>query len=200
MEIPQVSFPKEDVNYIIPSWSDLDRLALKISQEIIQSGKKFDRIVTLAKGGWPMSRSLVDYLEVSEVASIGIKFYAGINKRFKHPHVYQNIPVAVADETVLLFDDVADTGESLQFAVDYLKAQGVGQITTATLFYKPHSIYRPDFYGYETKDWIIFPYDAVEAIRMLAPKWQKDGVGEDEVRERLKRLGIREEVVRAYLS
>ena len=200
MEIPQISFPEEEINYIIPSWLDLDRLAFKISQEIAQAGKKFDRIVTLAKGGWPMSRSLVDYLEVNEVASIGIKFYAGINTRFKHPHVYQNIPVAVAGETVLLFDDVADTGESLKFALDYLKVQGVKQITTATLFYKPHSVYRPDFYGYETTDWIIFPYDAVEAIRMLAPKWVKAGVSEDKVRERLKQLGIREEVIKAYFG
>ncbi len=200
MEISRISFPKEEITYITPTWQDLDQLAFNLSQKIIKTNKKFDRIVTLAKGGWPMSRSLVDYLEVNEVASIGVKFYSGINTRFQHPHVYQNIPVAVADESVLLFDDVADTGESLKFAVDYLKMQGVGAITTATLFYKPHSSYKPDFYAFETNDWIIFPYDAVEAILMFKPKWEKAGVSEAEIKERFRQLGIREEVMKTYFS
>ena len=199
MEIPQINFPDEKVTYLVPTWNDLDRLAFDISRKVLTQKVKFDRIVTLAKGGWPMSRSLVDYLEVNEVASIGIKFYAGINQRFKHPHVYQNIPVAVAGETVLLFDDVADTGESLKFAVDYLKIQGVKKIITATLFYKPRSSYKPDFFGYETNDWIIFPYDAVEAIRLLVPSWQKQGLEHKEILSRLKQLNIREEVIKAYL-
>jgi hypoxanthine phosphoribosyltransferase len=198
MEIPKITFPKEAISYVTPSWDDLNQLAFKISQEITQSGKKFDRIVTLAKGGWPMTRSLVDYLEVDEVASIGIKFYAGINTRFKHPHVYQNIPVAVAGEKVLLFDDVADTGESLKFAVDYLKVQGVGDVTTATLFYKPHSTYKPDFYGYETSDWIIFPYDGVEAIRVLGSKWVKQGLKDENIIKRYKQLNLPRHVIDFY--
>ena len=200
MEIPRVSFPKEEITYITPSWQDLDQLAFELSRKISQSGKQFDRIVTLAKGGWPMSRSLVDYLEIHEVASVGIKFYAGINTRYKHPHVYQNIPVAVVGERVLLFDDVADTGESLKFAVDYLKMQGVGSVTTATLFYKPHSGYKPDFYAYKTSDWIIFPYDAVEAIRLLKPKWEKAGVDKAEIKERFRRLGVKDEVMKTYFN
>ncbi len=200
MDVTPIHFPNDPIAYIAPTWADLDELALTISQQIIKQELKFDRIVTLAKGGWPMSRSLVDYLNVDEVASIGMKFYSGINQRLEHPHIYQNIPVAVAGEKVLLFDDIADTGESLRFAIDYLKIQGVEDITTASLFYKSHSNYRPDFYGAKTDSWVVFPYDAAqEAIGVLARKWQKQGIDMKEIKRRLKRLKVAQTVMQAYL-
>ena len=200
MDITPIQFPNDKVDYLAPSWSDLDELAFLVSQQIIKKKFQFDRIVTLAKGGWPMSRSLVDYLGINEVASIGVKFYAGINQHLRHPHVYQNIPVSVAGEKVLLFDDVTDTGESLKFAIDYLKIQGVRDVTTASLFYKPHSSYKPDFYGMETTSWIVFPYDAVqEAVGVLARNWQKQSLTATEINKRLKRLGINTKVIQKYL-
>lgn len=178
-----------------PSWQRLDELAFKLAQQICSNNCHFDRIVTLAKGGWPMTRSLVDYLEIEHVASIGIKFYAGINQRLKTPIIYQELPVSVKNEHVLLFDDVADTGESLIFAKDHLLTQGVKSVTTATLCYKPHSKITPDYFAATTEDWIIFPYDAVETIKTLSGKWKKESLSQQQITEKLLSLGIREDVL-----
>lgn len=190
MNIPTITFENESINFTTPSWDDLNQLAFEISQKIIGENKKFDRIVTLAKGGWPMTRSLVDFLSVKEVASIGVKFYKGIDERFDQPEIYQDLPVSVKGESILLFDDVADTGESLLFVKDYLQSLEVKSITTAALFYKPHSKIKPDYYGGETNAWIIFPYDMHEAIQMFVPQWLKEGKTKEEINQRFLKLGF----------
>ena len=195
------AFSGDDVAYVAPSWSDLQDLAFEMATHVQASEKKFDRIVTLAKGGWPMTRCLVDFLDVPEVASIGVKFYSGINERFERPHIYQDLPVSVGGERLLLFDDVADTGTSLKFTKHYLmEYRGVKEVTTATLIYKPHSIIEPDFYGSETSAWVIFPYDVLDMITILTDRWQKHGISKEEMKERFLCLGFKPEWIAYFLK
>lgn len=198
MSLKNINFPGEKINYLTPTWDEMNELAFKISQQMLSSGKKFDRIVTLAKGGWPMARSLVDFLSVDKVASIGIKFYSGINQRFSQPEIYQDFPVKLTGEKVLLFDDVADTGKSFQFTQKHLQINGVQSITTASLFYKPHSVFKPDYYGFETSAWIIFPYEVVEAMAFLADKWKKQGLAPAAIKIRFLRFGFPKKIIQFY--
>lgn len=200
MEYPTLTFPNENINYLTPSWADMNQLAFKIAKQAIAQNSQFDRIITLAKGGWPLTRSLVDFLDVKEVASIGVKFYAGINKRLSKPQIYQDIPVNIAGEKVLLFDDVADTGESLKFVQSYLLKKGVAAVQTAALFYKPHSVLKPDFYGAETSAWIIFPYDLVDSIKILGKKWLDQGLKKEALVERFLKLNFKAEWLDFYLK
>ena len=187
--IQTVSFPEESTTYISPTWDEMAYLAFDISRRILENSEhQFDRIITLAKGGWPMTRSLVDFLQVDEVASIGVKFYKGIHGRYDSPQIYQDLPVSVKGERVLLFDDVADTGESLLFVQNHLRELGISEIVTATLFYKPHSKVKPDYYGSETTAWIIFPYDMVDSINTLGSKWLAQGLTQSEISLRFKEL------------
>lgn len=200
MEFPDISFPDEKYSYIIPTWDDMSRLAFEVARQIQVKNTQLDRIVTLAKGGWPMTRSLVDYLKIDEVASIGVKFYQGINQRLNMPEVYQDLPVSVKGERVLLFDDVADTGESLEFTRNHLLENGVAEVTTATLFYKPHSTFLPDFYGSETSAWIVFPYDTVEMIDIFGNSWKAKGLSESEIRDRFNKLRFDSKIVDYYFK
>jgi hypothetical protein len=195
-----VSFPEEDIKYLTPSWGQMNQLAFDISKNIELDGNEFDRIVTLAKGGWPMTRSLVDFLQIDEVASIGVKFYKGVDERYEHPRIYQDIPVSIQGETVLLFDDVADTGESLEFTINYLKTRGAAKIKTATLYYKPHSKITPDYYGQKTDSWIVFPYDVVEMIETFSKKWTEAGLSEQEILDRFAQLKFKQYWSRYYLE
>lgn len=148
-----------------------------------------------------MTRSMVDFLGVDKVASIGVKFYnRGIYKKLDRPRIYQDLPEKVKGERILLFDDVADSGGSLEFVFKYLMKQKPRSITTATLLYKPWSTFLPDYYGAETDAWIHFPYDAIQdGVKLLAKKWQDKGLNKSEVRMRLRQLGINPEWARFYL-
>ena len=198
MSLKNISFPGEPINYLTPTWDEMNELAFTIARQMLNAGKKFDRIVTLAKGGWPMTRSLVDFLSVDKVASLGIKFYSGINQRFSQPEIYQDFPVKLTGEKVLLFDDVADSGKSFQFTQKHLQINGVKSITTAALFYKPHSVFQPDYYGFKTSAWIIFPYERIEAMKFLANKWTIQGITLPAVKARFLRLGFPPKIIKSY--
>ncbi len=198
MLFPVHSFSQDPMQYIAPTWSDLNLLTFEVAQQVLASEWQCDRVVTLAKGGWAMTRSLVDYLGVNDVASMGVKFYSGINQRLEKPEIYQDLPVTIAGEKLLLFDDVADTGHSLVFVRDILLERGAAEVKTATLFYKPHSVLKPEYFAAETSAWIVFQYECIEMARMLAPKWLQSGIPEKEVIDRLKHLGFTEDVYAHY--
>lgn len=195
MALQQYSFPKDPVSYIVPSWEDLDAICVDLAEKITASGQKFDRVVALARGAWPFAKALVDLLEIPEVASIGVRFYDGINHRLDKPRIYQELPVTVKGERVLLFDDVADTGGSLIFTKDHLKQQGVTAVVTATLFYKPQSRFLPDFFGEETTAWIIYPFEKREGMGLLQKKWADQNLTLDEITDRFRIMGIKPTVI-----
>jgi hypothetical protein len=147
-----------------------------------------------------MARPLVDYIQANEVVSIGVRYYQGINKRRADPEVYQDISADLNGETILLFDDIADTGETLKFVKKYLESRGVKKIYTATLFYKPHSMIKPDYYGEETVAWIIFPYELRETMDILVDKWESEGLDEQTVIDRFEKLGFKRKTVEYFYS
>lgn len=183
-------FPPDETRYIAPTWADLEQLTLAVSKQVHNSQKPIDLIVTLAKGGWPMTRSLADFLLIDEIASIGVKFYVGINTKLLQPKVYQDLPVDVAGKNVLLFDDVADSGGSLKFVTHLLEKRGVTSVTTATLFYKEHSAVKPDFFAYTTNAWIIFPFEKREMGMLLTKKWQVSNVQMELINQQLHQMGL----------
>ncbi|KUK79407.1 MAG: Purine phosphoribosyltransferase [Microgenomates bacterium 39_7] len=181
---PPLKFNQDPVTYIAPTWNDMNDLAFEVSQQLREDNGQFDRIVTLAKGGWPMTRSLIDFTQIPEVASIGVKFYSGVNQRYDEPQIYQDIPVAIEGEKILLFDDVADSGESLIFTKQYLIDKGAAEVKTATLFSKPHSKIKPDYVAAETPAWIIFPFEPVEMVQLIGKKWLDQGFKKEEIAAR----------------
>ena len=200
MQFDQIIFEQDSARYIAPSWRDLDQLTFELATKIIESGEQFDLVVALAKGAWPMSRTLVDYLAIPQLVSLGIRFYSGINQRLSEPEVYQDLPVSVEGKKVLLFDDVADTGESLIFASDYLLEQGASQFKTATLFFKERSAITPDYFASIINAWIIFPFEVREMMQLLKNNWQEQGIAETEIQQRLKKLHFPEKIIKYYIN
>ena len=94
----------------------------------------------------------------------------------------------------------SDSGESLKFCLKYLKMAGVKKITTATLFYKPGSVVKPDFYICTTKAWIIFPPEVREAVSDIGGRWIKDGMNETEAISRLVKIGLPKDQVEYFIK
>ncbi len=201
MNLKMFSFSGDTTEYVAPTLLDLQQLTFDIAKQIRATDKAFDRVITLARGGWPMTRCLVDFLNIEEVASIGVKFYSGINERYDEPRIYQELPVSVEGERVLLFDDVADTGSSLKFTYGHLLEKAhVKEVTTATLITKPHSVITPDFFGTETATWVIFPYDVADMITVLTDRWTKQGTSKEEINGRFNEFGFKPEWIDYFLD
>lgn len=197
----EVSF--DGVDYIAPTWEEMGELIFMLSKEIIgkSSGKvEYDWVIALAKGGWTWARTLADFLEIDNLSSIHLQFYSGIGKTDDKPKIKQPLQVVVTGCKVLIFDDVADGGHTLKEAIKHLKEKGAKEIETATLFYKPRSIVKPDYFGAETSAWIIFPHEIREFIYQSGEEWLKKGFKKDEVVDRFNALGLPENQVKFFLE
>ncbi len=200
MEFKPVKFKDDKVFYIVPSWEEMGELTFSLAKKILTSRKKFDRLITMAKGGWTWSRTMADYLGIKEVGSIHVKFYSGIFETKPSPVIAQSLPIPVLKEKLLVFDDVADSGETLIAVKKYLKLCGAKNITTAALFYKSWAKFIPDYYASATKSWIIFPHEIRESIRLIGNKWRKQKLDSKEIKERLIKIGLPKKQVEYFLK
>jgi len=186
--------------YEYHSWEMLGAEMFSLAKKILEDGRKFDRIIALAKGGLTFSRSLVDYLDVKGLSSIQIEFYTGINTTAKTPVVTQSLPTSIQDERVLIFDDIVDKGETMQFAVEYVKYYGVKEITTAALVSKPWSKFKVDYSARSSEAWVIFPHEVRETIHLLRETWSARGDQPDMIRAQLLDIGFPEAEVEFFTT
>jgi hypoxanthine phosphoribosyltransferase len=86
----------------------------------------------------------------------------------------------------------------LDFVVEYLDKLGVSQVITAALFKKPSSTAKVDHWAETTSAWIIFAYEAIETMKELAAKWQKQGITDEEIKHRFIEIGFDQEDIDLY--
>jgi len=63
-------------------------------------------------------------------------------------------------------------------------------VKTVTVYYKPHSTFKPDFFADTTRNWIIFPWERLEAAKLLLEEAKAEGRTLDSVRGILKKCGV----------
>ncbi len=127
---------------------DLKTLTQKIDQP-------FDVILGIARGGLSMAQMLGEYYDLREVYSINTIGYEDTQKKAS-VEVF-NIPELKEAKTVLLVDDIVDSGDTLVEVVAVLNSK-YPKVTflTASLFYKKTARIAPTWYVKEPKGWIDF--------------------------------------------
>lgn len=188
------------ISFTAPSWDQTYDMLLELAKRVKDSGFKPDLIVGVCRGGWAPARVMSDLLENMNTASIRIEFYLAPGVTARKPVISQAIMVPVKGVNVLVVDDVADTGESLKVAVDHLDVCGAKAIKTATLYYKPQSCFKPDFFIIQTEQWIIFPWERLETTRRLLNEAEKKGKALDFVRDTLTGAGIDGNIVEKLIE
>lgn len=199
MIFKKISFNGGKTFFIAPTWDQLGHLCFKLGKLINQTGKRYDRIVVIAKGGLTWSRTLADHLNVSDIEAVRVKLYRGIGKTFKKPQIIQEVKADITDENILLFDDVADSGQTLDFVKKLLLKEGAKKVDTATLFFKPSSETIPDFFDHQTDAWIVFPHEIREFIEETSKDWMEKGLSRKQAAQRYLRLGLPEDQVNYFL-
>lgn len=188
------------ISYIAPSWDRIYDMLIELAKRVRQSGFEPDLIVGVCRGGWTPARVMSDLLENVNTASIRIEFYLAPGVTARKPVISQAIMVPVKGVKVLVVDDVADTGESLKVAVDHLDVCGAKAVKTATIYYKPQSIFKPDFFIVQTEQWVVFPWERFETTRRLLDEAQKKGKSLDFVKETLTGAGVDSSVVEKLIE
>ncbi|PWI46335.1 hypothetical protein CEE45_17400 [Candidatus Heimdallarchaeota archaeon B3_Heim] len=160
------------VEFKIFHWHDIDRLARSLFNLIKSDGYKPDIILGISRGGWIPARLLSDMFEASYLleghqtssvlATMQIRFYAAIAETHTKPVISQDVVVDIFQKNLLLIDDLADSGESLECALNYLNLKDPKTVKIATLLYKPWSKVKPDYFAEEASEWVVFPHEYYE--------------------------------------
>jgi len=188
-----------EITFEVPTWNQIYKMLLDQAEKIRRNGFKPDIIVGVSRGGWPPARVLSDLLENPNLANARAEFYLGVAETKTEPILTQPVSAAVAGKKVLIVDEVADTGKSLELVKEHIIRQGAVEVKTATVYYKPWSIVKPDYYEKETSNWIVFPWEIKETIRKIVRKCEEKGTSVEEETMKLVRAGLRKELVGRFL-
>ncbi len=162
------------MEYLIQSWRDVYNLTLQLSERIVASGFKPDVIVGIARGGWIPARILSDVLYMDTLQNIRIEYYTDVGSKGKEPKITQPLTGSMKGKNVLLIDEIADTGDTLQHAIDHIENLGVKEVRSAVLHYKPTSTVVPDYYMVETTSWTVYPWENRASIISLVKVFREE--------------------------
>ena len=141
------------------SWEGFGEVARELSRQIVADGFMPEVVVAIARGGLLPAGAIAYGLGVKNCGAINVEFYTGVGTVLDVPEI---LPPAMdlgylAGRRVLLVDDVADSGLTLQLAVKLLQAEGA-DVRSVTIYTKPGRIASPDYSWRETSLWINFPW------------------------------------------
>jgi uncharacterized protein len=184
----------------VPTWQHIYEMLLSQAEKISKSCFKPDVIIGIARGGWLPARVLTDLLEIPNLANVSAEYYVGVAETRNEPVLTQGISAAMTGKKVLVADDVADTGRSLKLVKEHVLQQGAEEVKTATLYYKPWSILKPDYYERETKLWIVFPWEIKETIRKIVEKRKEKSASVEEETAKLVKAGLPKRLTERFLK
>lgn len=154
------------------SFGEVSRLSKILARKIKASGYQPDLIIAIGRGGYVPGRLVSDFLLFNELTSMKVEHYSWGADMYTRARIKFPISVDIIGKKVLIVDDVTDTGETLNLAVDYVQSLRPAGIRTAVLQHKICSFFTPDFYGQKIVKWrwIIYPWARYEDLAGFTEK------------------------------
>ena len=168
---------KNLVKYVLVTEEEIKEINARLSAEINRDygvdGKKLI-IVSVLKGAMPFTTDLMKGLDVvCELECIKASSYGNATESSGEIKVsldFNRDDISECD--VLLVEDIVDSGNTLKFLVEHIKAKGAKSVKTCTLLDKPSRRkvdFTPDYCGKVIPDEFVFGYglDLFEKYRNL---------------------------------
>lgn len=202
-----VSLPsKERFRCEILSWNRVVRDTIKLSKSIIDSGFKPDIVVAIGRGGYVPARILCDYLLIRDLTSIKVEHWGIVATETEKAVIKFRLCTDIKDKSVLLVDDITDTGDTLRVSLKYLKDFGPKTIKTAVLIHKTCSVIVPDYFISKIIKWhwVIFPWHIWEDLTGFVKNIKDKGIhNEEDISRELKlryNINVQMETLREVLA
>jgi len=143
----------------ILSWELFGDASRELAQVIADDGYEPEMILAIARGGLLVGGALGYALGIKNVYTMNVEYYTGVEERLDVPRILPPAPdfVDLEDARILITDDVADTGHTLQSVQEFCAGK-VGEVRVAVLYEKPSSLVSCDYVWRRTDRWINFPW------------------------------------------
>jgi hypoxanthine phosphoribosyltransferase len=146
------------------SWAEYGDLTEALAEKVHSSGKAFDLVIGIARGGIPVAMVVSDRLGV-KIDTITVKSYSGIAERGSI-RILSTPTEDIKRKRVLLVDDLVDQGDTMIGVKGFLSEKGAKVVETAVLFKKPWSKAHPNYFLETPEEWIVFPFELSEVNRL----------------------------------
>ena len=140
--------------------------------KVIESGFRPDFLVAIWRGGVPIGIAVQECLQYfgieTDHIAIRTASYSDRNERSNTVQIFglsYMIDNLNRDDSMLIVDDVFDTGMTVNAVVNRLELRSrrnmPHDVRVAVPWYKPlrnKTMRVPDYYLYETDDWLVYPH------------------------------------------
>jgi len=143
----------------ILDWTSYGTAVRELAQIVVDDGYQPEMILAIARGGLFAAASLGYAMGVKNIYVMNVEYYTGVDERLDVPVMlppYVDF-VDLKDAKVLIADDVADTGATLEVVRDHC-LERVGEVRSAVLYEKSHSLVKCEYVWKRTDRWINFPW------------------------------------------
>lgn len=147
--------------------------SFRLADQVFQDGFKPDFIIGIWRGGAPIGIAVQEYFDFKGVETdhiaVRTSSYYGIGQQSKEIKVHglhYLIENANAGDSLLIVDDVFDSGRSVNALIQRIK--GLSRLNTpkdiriACPWYKPTNNKTdivPDYYVHTSEEWLVFPHE-----------------------------------------
>jgi hypoxanthine phosphoribosyltransferase len=141
------------------TWQAYGEAARELSHRIGDSGFRPDIVLGIARGGLVLATSLAYGLGCKNLFCLNVEFYTGEGTTLSAPVMLPPIldTSDLDDARVLVVDDVADTGKTLELVMDFCRGH-VAEARSSVLYQKPTTVLEADYVWRATDRWIDFPW------------------------------------------
>jgi uncharacterized protein len=156
------------------TWDEIAQWTETVARKITETGFRPTVVIGLTRGGWVPARLICDHLKVKKLYAVKTEHWGVTANQDGKALLTQELSIDVANENVLIVDDITDTGESLILALGHLMKMKPRELKSGTLLHIAHSKIQPDFFCVhvpkEEWTWFIFPWNLHEDLRTILPK------------------------------
>lgn len=153
----------------ILGWKTFGQAARSLAEQVKESGYRPSIILAVARGGLLPAGTLAYALGAKNVFMISVEFYTGVDERLDFPIMLPPLlnAVDIAGAHILIVDDVADTGATLQLVKDFCTTH-VAEVRCAVIYEKPRSVVKCEYGWRRTDRWVNFPWSTPDPITAQA--------------------------------
>ncbi|MFH1327285.1 MAG: phosphoribosyltransferase [Candidatus Bathyarchaeota archaeon] len=160
----------------IITWDEVYDACRKLVRLIEDSEYVPEILIGLARSGFVPARLLSDFSGITNLYSLKVEHWLDTTAQHKEEaKITSKLPIDVHGKKVLVIDDIADTGKSMDLTFNYIKSFAPSEIKSAVVHYVTSSQHVPDYYAHKIEEWtwLIYPWNMIEDLANLTVKLLK---------------------------
>lgn len=173
------------------SWEDIEKWCSGIASQVLSSNYRPDAVIGMARGGWVPARLVCDELGIRNLYSVRTSHWGVTATPDGRARLLGTVAGDLEERSVLIVDDITDTGESIRLAYEHVLSLKPRDLRTATMLHIDHSSFRPDYTSSvvprDKWKWFVFPWNYIEDMSTFITKILEGEMNTAEIENQLRR-------------